>query len=879
MITALRKEDNTPFWMHGEYDDVFFILEGSINIYYSKKDDYGNPVGSRTFLFQMLEGELIFTIDPFKRSDGFYSGMLAVPACDCKLNKSRFNFTESMRLFVEEWVERCCWRLGYSRERIESACRNIDRENLENFNNSLIGLFDNRVDEEIQQTKTENRQRYAGESAYLQRAIRNLQSVVPGTVIQVADTHIGQEPLIVACIAIAHEIGLEVTIPKSVCERITSRDVVEDLALASHFRTREVILDGKWYQQNCGSLLAKIEGSDEPVALLQKSPRRYIMYVPATEKYVKVTNKIAVTIHPKAVMFYRNLPMRSLTGKDVLQFVLKGTGKADWMWVLIMGLSGGLLGMFSPEITGRVFDTVIPDGNRNLLIQIGFLMGAMAITTFAFQITRAFAIHRISGAAERDLQPAVWDRMLSLPVKFFKNYSAGELAERAMSISKIQHVLSSTITNTIITSIFSVFYIIVMFLKSTKLAWIGLGITGVALVISLILGWLQIKYESKQIEINNKISGRMFGWLSGISKIKMSGSEKRTFYKWSELYKQSREITFRKEAIGNWSVVWNSVIMLCSSMVIYAVMFNSKETMIATGTFIAFNVALGSLIQNCTQLSQAIINANVVIPLYKGAESIFLAIPEYDDLKSDAPALTGDIELSRVNFKYDKDGPQIIKDVSLHIRSGEHVALVGPSGSGKSTLFRILLAFEQPDSGEIYFDKISLSQLDIRSVRRQLGVVLQSGMLLSGSIYDNISGSDPNILQEDAMRAIRQSGMEDDLKQMPMGIHTMVSEGAGTLSGGQRQRVLIARALVRNPKILFFDEATSALDNKTQKIISDSINHLEATRITIAHRLSTIQECDRIIVLEDGKITEEGTYTELMKLNGTFTTMARRQMA
>jgi len=418
-----------------------------------------------------------------------------------------------------------------------------------------------------------------------------------------------------------------------------------------------------------------------------------------------------------------------------------------------------------------------------------------------------------------------------------------------------------------------------MFMKGARLAWFGLGLALVALVISLLLGWRQIKYASKQIDVNNKISGRMFGWLSGLAKVKMSGSEKRTFYNWSKMYKESRAITYKKGSIGNWSAVSSSIIPLLSSMVIYAVMFNQSGAIIAAGSFIAFSAALGNLIQGGVQLSQSIIDANIIVPLYKSAQPIFQAVPEYDDLKSEAPPLTGDIELSRINFSYDKDGPQIIKDVSIHIRRGEHVALVGPSGSGKSTLFRILMAFEQPDSGEIYYDKISLDQLDIRSVRRQLGVVLQSSMLMVGSVFENIAGSNPNITQEDAWRAVRQAGMIDDLQQMPMGLHTMISEGASTLSGGQRQRLLIARALVGNPRILFFDEATSALDNKTQKIISDSINQLMATRVTIAHRLSTIQDCDRIIVLESGRVTEEGTYTELMKLNGTFAAMAKRQMA
>jgi len=879
MNRILRKQGNKPFWIHEEDSGAFFVLEGIINIYHSKIDTDGTPCGPRTFLFQMLEGELLMSIEPCDYGDGTYAGLLAAPACDSELNRAKASISEAMRPFIEEWIEKCFHRLGYSRERIEGACQELDQIGLERLNRSLMLLFNEQVKEEIRQTEIANRRRKEGENTYLYTAIDNLRSVVPGAKEQRTGGGLDKNPLIASCAAIARENGMEITIPRSIQEGSTSDDIVENIALASNFRTREVILSGNWHRRENGNLLATLEKSGEPVALLQKSSNKYILYNPATGARVKVTDENAEIIAPKATMFYRSLPMHSLSGKDIIRFVLKGTRVSDWVWVLLMGLCGGLLGMITPEITGRVFDTVIPDGNRLMIVQIGFLMGAMALTTFAFEITRAFAMHRISGMAERDLQPAVWDRILSLPAGFFKKYTAGELTERAMGIYRILQILSGTVSNTIITSIFSVFYIIVMFMKSVRLAWFGLGFAIIVVVVSYILGRLQIKHEGRQIAVDNKISGRMFGWLSGLAKIKMSGSEKRTFYNWSQMYKESREINFRKESIGNWSNVWNSIVILLSSMILYAVMFKMQNAMIGIGAFIAFNVALGNLLQGCIRLSQAVISANVVIPIYQAVEPIFLAVPEYDELKSEAPPLSGDIELSRVNFSYDKDGPQIIKDVSLHIRSGEHVALVGPSGSGKSTLFRILLAFEQPDNGEIYFDRISLSQLDIRSVRRQLGVVLQSGMLLAGSIFENIAGTNPNILQSDAMHAIKQVGMEDDLKQMPMGLHTMISEGASTISGGQRQRLLIARALVGNPRILFFDEATSALDNRTQKIVSDSINQLKTTRITIAHRLSTVQECDRIIVLEGGRITEEGTYDELMKENGTFATMARRQMA
>ncbi len=737
------------------------------------------------------------------------------------------------------------------------------------------------VREEKRRAEAANRRRYAGEGVYLHNALTSLQNAVGGKAEKaVVDDGSGSGgPVLEACMAVAKVNGMECTAPRLIREGASFREAVDNIAAASHFRTRAVLLDDKWHKSNSGNLVATLAETGEPVALLQKSPRRYELYNPATGKRVKVTKKIADSVYPSAVMLYRNLPMNSLSGMDVIRFVLKGTSIADWLCVILVGVGGGLLGMITPEVTGRVFDTVIPDGDRNMLAQIAFLLTAVSLTTFTFELTRSFALQRLSGAMERDLQSAVWDRLLSLPVGFFKQYPAGELAQRAMSISQIEKILSGMVINTVFTTVFSVFYLITMFTKGAGLAWVGLAIVVVMLAVTLGFGFAQTKFEGEQLKVDNKISGKMFGWLSGLAKIKMSGSEKRTFHNWANLYRESREITFKKEGLGNWSAVWNSVVTLISSGVIYFAMYKMKDATLGMGAFIAFNAAFGSLMQNCVQLAGAVMSMNIIGPLYDMAKPIFEAQPEYDDQKMEAPKLAGDIELSRVNFSYNADGPQVLHDVSLRVRSGEHVALVGPSGSGKSTLFRILLAFEQPDSGEIYFDGYSLSQLDIRSVRKQLGVVLQSGQLLAGSIMENIAGSNPDITQDDAMQAIIDAGMEEDLKQMPMGLHTVISEGSGTISGGQRQRLLIARALAGKPQILFFDEATSALDNKTQKIVSDSVNKLKTTRITIAHRLSTIQECDRIIVLEAGRITEEGSYDELMKLGGTFAEMAKRQLA
>jgi len=278
-------------------------------------------------------------------------------------------------------------------------------------------------------------------------------------------------------------------------------------------------------------------------------------------------------------------------------------------------------------------------------------------------------------------------------------------------------------------------------------------------------------------------------------------------------------------------------------------------------------------------LSDALIGVNLIIPLYQRLRPILETLPEDDTSKINPRALTGSIEVSHVSFRYREDGPLVLKDVSFEIKEGDYVALVGTSGCGKSTLFRILLGFEKPETGEIYYDGQDLAKLDIRAVRRQLGVVLQNGQLMTGNILSNIIGTNHRLTIEDAWEAARMAGIEEDIREMPMGMFTIISEGAGTISGGQKQRLMIARAIVNKPRIIFFDEATSALDNKTQAIVSQSLEKLQATRVVIAHRLSTIMNCNRILVMNQGRIVEQGTYEELMAKQGVFADLAKRQLA
>jgi ATP-binding cassette subfamily C protein len=333
--------------------------------------------------------------------------------------------------------------------------------------------------------------------------------------------------------------------------------------------------------------------------------------------------------------------------------------------------------------------------------------------------------------------------------------------------------------------------------------------------------------------------------------------------------------------VGNRLEVFNAAFPILATAGIFyytaELMKDPKITPLTTGDFLAFNAAFGQFLTAMLQLSSSIVGVLNIVPLYERAKPIFQTLPEVDQGKSDPGELKGNIELNHIAFRYRPDAPLVLRDLSLSIKAGQFVAFVGSSGCGKSTLFRLLLGFERPESGAIYYDGQDLAGLDIGSVRRQMGVVLQNGRLLSGDIFTNIIGSAPLTL-DDAWQAAEMAGLAEDIKGMPMGMHTVISEGGGGLSGGQRQRLLIARAIVGRPRLLLFDEATSALDNQTQAIVGQSLEKLQATRIVIAHRLSTILNADKIFVFDKGVVVQSGNYEELMAQEGLFAELAKRQI-
>jgi ATP-binding cassette subfamily C protein len=646
-----------------------------------------------------------------------------------------------------------------------------------------------------------------------------------------------------------------------------------------------VALRGEWWKSDSGPLLAYRAGYSDAVALLPKGGTAYELVGPRSIQRTIVNAEIAATLEPIAIMFYPSLPGIATRLRDLARFGLQRSRKEIWT-IVAMGVLVGLLGMVTPYFTGYIFDQLIPSADRPQLMTFTVGLIVAAVGMFAFELVRAISVLRLEGQVNSIAQAGVVSRLLDLPSIFFRQYTAGDLADRALGIEQIRQIISQTGTTALVGSVSIVIMFFFLFTYDWKMALAATAPLALSVLLPIIANLFQLRLQRKLFYLRGNISGLLLQLLNGINKLKVTGAEDRVFRQWSVRFSRQKRLAFRAGRITNTIQIYNQVIpLLCSAFVFgiyayfkYEAAKNNTPFKMTTGQFVAFNTTFTLILASLLQLSTSSLDLMMIVPVAERLRPILDSVPEIDASKAHPGELTGEIELWHVTFRYLKDGPAILKDVSFRVSPGEYVALVGGSGSGKSTLLRVLLGFEKPEAGSVFYGGQDLTSLDIREVRQQVGVVLQTSRLLPTDIFRNIVGSS-NLGIDAAWEAARMAGLDRDIKQMPMGMHTVVSEGGGTFSGGQRQRLMIARALIRKPRIIFFDEATSALDNETQSIVTESLESLQATRMVIAHRLSTIINADRIIVLHNGEVQQEGQYEELLRQEGPFAELAQRQIA
>lgn len=747
------------------------------------------------------------------------------------------------------------------------------------FHDTLLSCLIAQVGIADEQEQQRLSRKNANEAQNIRNAMLRLSAILNNDGVPPISEESNTFPLLAACRLIGSADGIAFAAPPPGGKMDDAkRDVLGEIVEASRVRRRLVALKGKWWDKDNGNLLGFIEEGKKPVALMQTATG-YTLHDPVTGTTRPVTPDVAASLLSFAYVFYRSFGDTIVNLSEMIKFGSHGLAR-DFLVVVAMGMVIGLLGMITPMATGMIFDTVIPGAERGQLVQLTLALLASAFATVMFEFTRGFAMLRVEGKMDSSIQSAVWDRLLRLPVPFFRDYSAGDLAMRADGINTIRRALSGNTLHAIFSAVFSTFNLLLLFYYSLKLALLGIALVTVAILFTTVTSLLRLRHERKLAEIQGRLSGLVFQYLGGVAKLRTTGAESRAFFNWAMLFARSQEHEFKAKMVRNALLVFNSTFPTLSSMAIFFVIFFflHEDKTFSTGSFLAFNAAFGGFLGAMLGATAALTSVLDLVPVYERAKPILQTKPEITDSKEHPGQLSGEIEISHLSFSYDPDGPQILKDISLHFKPGEFVALVGSSGSGKSTLLRLLLGFDIPNSGSIYYDHQDMSGIDLGALRRQLGVVLQNGQLLSGDIFNNIIGSAAGLTLDDAWEAATQAGIANDIRDMPMGMHTVVSDGGGTLSGGQRQRLLIARAIVNRPRILFFDEATSALDNRAQEMVSASLQNLRATRIVIAHRLSTIINADRIFVLDGGKLVQSGTYEELINLEGLFADLARRQI-
>jgi NHLM bacteriocin system ABC transporter ATP-binding protein len=687
----------------------------------------------------------------------------------------------------------------------------------------------------------------------------------------------GGDRLLEALVVIGRHVGINFR-PRAQREDSAEANPLEAYVRQAKARHRSIALRGQWWKHDNGALLAFLEADKAPVALIPDGRKGYLLHDPGKAGVQVVDEDVAATLAPMGHMFYRGFGDGPMTIGPLMRFGAFGL-LPDIGMVIFIGLAVGALGLLTPYVTGILFDTVIPGAQRSQLAQLAMIMLGAAFATAMFEVARSFTVLRVEGKMDSNIQAAVWDRLLRLPVPFFRGYGSGDLALRANGINSIREHLSGSTVHSILSAVFSVSSFFLLFYYSPKLAWIAMGLVAVQVLLTVVFGLIRVRYERRIAEVGGRLASVVLEFLVGIAKLRTTGSEARAFGRWAARHADHESLLIRARNLGNVVTTINAVYpVLCTAVFFFAISYFSQEKQVfSTGEFLAFNSAFGSFMGAMVSMTGTMMGLLAIVPLYERAKPILQTVPEASDTAADPGVISGDIEVSRVSFRYSEDAPAVLSDVSLRIRPGEFVAFVGPSGSGKSTMLRLLLGFEKPSSGSVFYDGQDLASLDVGAVRRQIGVVLQNGQLLAGDIFSNIVGSS-GLTIEDARNASKACGLDADIERMPMGMHTLLSDGGGTLSGGQRQRLLIARAIVTKPRVLCFDEATSALDNRNQAIVTASLEQLKATRIVIAHRLSTVIAADRIFVLVGGKLVQQGKFDELMAQEGVFRELASRQM-
>lgn len=638
---------------------------------------------------------------------------------------------------------------------------------------------------------------------------------------------------------------------------------------------RSIVLKNDWYKNSTEVMIGKMR-TGETVVFIPKTVSGYSYINCKTKKIYKVTKKSAELFKSEAFSFNKALPKVSLNILDFFKYTLKAVPLQKYIMLFLTYLVVTLLGLMLPYISQYIFSDIISNSSYKALLSVTCVLVGIILVTTLFTIISRSVVYNIRTTISVTTQNALIDRTLSLPVSFFKEYSSGDITKRLQSFISVISQMIDTILITVLAVLFSLVYIIQIIKMTPALAIPASIITLLMLAFIVVFIIIQIHVYIKLNENDVKVTSTFFSLLSGIQKIKLALAEERAFNYWDKKYKKSAELLYNPPFILKIQPQFSLIASSVTTIILYYIAATAN---ISVASFMSFTVAFGMVTASLTSLSDVAIVFAQFYSTVKLLNPILRSTPDSDDNNKITKKLSGNVELKNVCFKYGLQNKNVFDNFSLKIPSGQYIAITGPTGCGKSTLLRLLLGFEISQCGSIIYDNVNIKDMNIRNLRKQIGTVLQDGKLFVGSIFENITFFEPELTLEDAWKAAEIAQIADDIRNMPMAMFTVINEGDSSISGGQKQRILIARAIVSQPQILILDEATSSLDNITQENLIHSLEKLDCTKIVVAHRLSTIQLCDKIIMLDNGQIIEEGTYKSLIDKKGIFYNFVLRQQS
>ena len=663
--------------------------------------------------------------------------------------------------------------------------------------------------------------------------------------------------------------------PVDVPDDITDTDSELDYVLRTHgLMKRDIKLPEGWYKDAFGPMLAFTKKEQIPVAVIPGKITGYSFKNPYTNKREKINKKNAALLDQDAICFYMPLPSKKLEIIDLLLFMKRSLLFNDVLFMMLCTLLVTLVSMLLPRITKVLTGPILSGSKPSAVVNIAIAMVCVTISYQIFESIRILLRSRIEIKISLNVQSAMMMRLMSLPPSFFRKYNPGELCSRSMAVNQLCDTLVGIIMDTSLTALVSLLYVFQIFNFAPSLTIPSILIVLITVVFSISSSLVQMGINRDFLNKQAKASGLSYQFISGIKKLKLSGSEKRAYSKWLLAYADQAKVQFNPPLFIKVNGVISSGINLFATIIIY---FISARSGLEQSNYFAFMASYGMLMGAFNALTLVANSFAEIKPALEMAGPFLDTAPEMKEGRLVVNNISGGLRVENVSFRYNEDSPYIFRNLSLDIKPGDYIAIVGKTGCGKSTLLRLLLGFEHPEKGAIYYDNQNIDNVELSSLRKKIGTVMQDSSLFQGDIYSNIAITNPNLTLDEAWEAAEIAEIADDIREMPMRMNTMVSEGQGGVSGGQRQRIMIARAVASKPKILMFDEATSALDNKTQKQISDALDKMGCTRIVIAHRLSTIKNCNKILVIDRGEIIESGTYDELINKNQYFAELVKRQ--